>query len=110
MIAVGWFVGGESLAKGVSVCGIAVIANMAILNWLTRGYISSIVSTGRGGLAALGMTLKLWLSMSVFWYLMTVYGPLSVFLSWISVVLGVASRGIWLYVRLSTGVDVEGPA
>ena len=103
-------VGGAPLACGVVVSGVAVIVNMAILSWLSHGYISSIVSTGSGGLAALGVLLKFWLSMYVFWMIMTTYGPLSVFLSWISVVLGVASRGIWLYVRGSTDVIVEEPA
>ena len=109
MIGVGYWIGGAPLALGVSLSGVVVVLNMVILYWLIGNYISSIVSTGGGGLAAFGLTLKLWLSIFIFWKVMTWYGPLSVFLSWISIALGVAGRGIWLYVRLSTGVDVEEP-
>jgi hypothetical protein len=110
LVAVGWFWGDVPLATGVAVSGIAVVFNMVILGWLGNHYISSIVYNGNGGLAALGITLKLWLSIMVFWWMLTWYGPIAVALSWISVVLGVAARGILLYVRLSKGLDLEGPA
>jgi hypothetical protein len=102
--------GGLELGFGVAVSGVVVVLNMVILSLLVNGYISSLVGRGNGGLAALGLMFKLWLSIVVFWWLMGFVGPLAVGLSWISVGLGVAGRGIWLYVGQSNGLDVQEPA
>lgn len=102
--------GGLELGIGVAMSGAVVVLNMVILSLLVNGYISSLVGRGNGGLAALGLIFKLWLSIAVFWWLMSFVGPLAVGLSWISVGLGVAGRGIWLYVRQSDGLDEQEPA
>lgn len=115
-LALPWLVGfstifgGLELGIGVAMSGAVVVLNMVILSLLVNGYISSLVGRGNGGLAALGLMFKLWLSIVVFWWLMGFVGPLAVGLSWISVGLGVAGRGIWLYVRQSDGLDEQEPA
>jgi hypothetical protein len=110
VIGMSLLVGGLELGVGVAVSGAVVVLNMAILHWLVRGYISSLAGTGRGGVAAFALLFKFWVSIMVFLGLMSWVGPLAVGLSWISVGLGVAGRGIWLYVGPSNGVDGEEPA
>ena len=110
VIGMSALIGGAELGVGVAISGAVVVLNMVILSWLVNGYISSLVGRGNGGLAAFGLMFKLWLSIMVFWWLMGWVGPLAVGLSWISVGLGVAGRGIWLYVRQSDGLDAQGPA
>jgi len=110
VIGAGMLIGGADLAVGVAVSGAVVLLSLVILQWLVNGYISSLVGNGNGGLAAFGIVFKVWLSIMVFWNIMNWVGPLAVGLSWISVGLGVAGRGIWLYVGQSKGADVQEPA
>ena len=110
MIGIGVLIGGPNLGLGVAVSGTIVVLNMAILQRLVNGYISSLAGHGNGGFAAFAIMFKFWLSIMVFLGLMNWVGPLAVGLSWISVGLGVAGRGIWLYVGQSKGADAQEPA
>ena len=101
------FSGGLTLGMQVIVAGLAAVANLALLQWLTGRATARVASGDDPGLSGMMITLKLMLTLPLFALLMQLLAPLSAVIGFTTVVVGVAVTGLSLALFDSSDPDAD---